>query len=111
MHEIRTRIWRKEECSKLNRYQSTRLAGGSQSKMGSLSIILEVSTGLEPVSTRICNPPYDHSTMTPRRGFEPLSTVRIYVNHSFNGIEPYTTQAAPSTLVFGAVDEIRTRDI
>ena len=76
-----------------------------------LSIILEVPTGLEPVSTRICNPPYDHSTMTPRRGFEPLSTVRIYVNHSFNGIEPYTTQAAPSTLVFGAVDEIRTRDI
>lgn len=30
-------IWRKAECSKLNRYQSTRLAGGSQSKMGLLS--------------------------------------------------------------------------
>lgn len=26
-------------------------------------------------------------------GFEPVSSMRIYVNHSFNGIEPSTTLA------------------
>lgn len=38
-------------------------------------------------------------------GFEPVSSVRIYVNHSFNGIEPSTTLAEPSSMVFGEPTE------